>query len=112
MSSGRRLPAARQARGRHHSTELLMSLLDWLWKAPKRSIAKVHKGTERRRSRWERARLEFEELERRFAPAVLLNYGGSGTALRLTDSAGGVIVSLHESNSNTLTITLNGFHFA
>src|SRR6185369_17468275 len=77
-----------------------------------RRISTTHQSA-RKRSRMKlRARPTCELLEDRIIPAVLLTYGGPGTALTLTETVPGTdIVSIYEDTANSLTIDLNGTHF-
>src|SRR3954468_24192537 len=53
-----------------------------------------------------------EQLEDRLAPAVVLAYGGSGTALTLTESVSATAnVTISEVSANDLRINLNGATF-
>jgi hypothetical protein len=58
--------------------------------------------------------LSLERLEDRYAPAVALSYGGTGTALTLSESALGkaTIVTISQSDPQTLDVQLSSGTFA
>jgi hypothetical protein len=81
-----------------------MSLPRWL--------RKLVRGDAGNRNRRAARRPRLEPLEARLAPAVVLTYGGPGTALRLTETVDpGTHVTVSEPTTNLLQIDLNGATF-